>query len=74
MLDEFIECNTHYIRVVGCITTFNSGGIYDIVYETGTRGNQSSCTGAWAFDNFNIKTWGRNSKRLDEEFIERSET
>ena len=28
---------SHSIRVLGCISTFgNSGGIYDIVYETGT--------------------------------------
>ena len=53
---------------------FNSSGIYDIVYETGTRENQSSFTGAWAFDNFNIKTWGKDFESLDEVFSERSRT
>ena len=37
-------------------------------------GTSLACTGAWAFDNFNIKTWSRDLKRLDEECIERSET
>ena len=56
-------------RVLACIV--NSVGIYDIVYE---KGNQSCCTGTWAFDAFNLKKWGSYLERLDEELIERSGT
>ena len=49
---------------------FNSGGIYNIIYETGTNLAEQ----VLAFDNVNLKTWGRYLERLDKEFIERSGT
>ena len=60
ILSEFYDVFQH----------FNSGGIYDIVYETGT----SLAVEVLAFDNVNLKTWSRYLERLDEKFIERSGT
>ena len=61
---------THSIEFYDVFQPFNSGGIYDIDYETGT----SLAVQVLAFDNVNLKTWSRYLERLDEEFIERSGT
>ena len=54
ILSEFLHVFQH----------FNSIGMYDIVYDTGT----SLAVQVLAFENVNLKTWSRYLERLDEEY------